>query len=212
MLKDNDLIKQIFLKTVHQYASDNSLTAKLWFEIEQAYSGKNRHYHTLKHLENLLNQLMECKDDIEDWHVIVLSICYHDIIYDVLKHDNEEKSALLAAERLTAIGLPVNKIEKCKVQILATKTHENNVEPDTNLFTDADLSILGRDWDVYEYYCMQVRREYSVYPDVIYKPGRKKVLQHFLKMERIFKTTYFFNRFEEQARLNLTHEMDELDN
>ncbi len=205
------MIKQEFSEIVHQYTSDNSLAEKLWLEIEKAYSNKNRHYHTLNHLENLLNQLTECKGGIEDWDTVIFAICYHDIVYDVLRHDNEEKSALLAAQRLSSIGVQADKIEKCKAQILATKTHEDSTDTDVNFFTDADLSILGQDRDVYEEYCRQVRREYSIYPDLIYKPGRKKVLQHFLKMERIFKTEHFFNKFEEQARRNLTHELDELD-
>jgi predicted metal-dependent HD superfamily phosphohydrolase len=49
-----------------------------------------------------------------------------------------------------------------------------------------------------------------VYPDVIYKPGRKKVLAHFLQMERIYKTGIFFTMFEKQARQNLQDELAEL--
>ena len=48
------------------------------------------------------------------------------------------------------------------------------------------------------------------YPDLLYKPGRKKVLQHFLSMERIFKTEQFFSRFEDKARKNLLQEFETL--
>ena len=61
------------------------------------------------------------------------------------------------------------------------------VENDINLFTDADLAILGAEPEIYKNYAAAIRQEYSVFPDPIYIPGRKKVLLHFLKMERLFK-------------------------
>jgi hypothetical protein len=33
--------------------------------------------------------------------------------------------------------------------------------------------------------------EYSIYPAFIYNPERKKVLNHFLLMDRIFKPAFF---------------------
>lgn len=204
------MLKQAFIQIVQQYTGNDQLPGKLWAEIEQKYSGKKRHYHTLAHLENLFTQLFACKDVIEDWDIIIFSLCYHDIVYNVLKHDNEEKSAVFAEARLKSIGVPSSKIENCTAQIIATKTHTISADPDTNLFTDADLSILGEPWTAYKTYCTQVRKEYVVYPDMLYKPGRKKVLQHFLQMERIYKTEYFFNKFEREARENLLTEIEEL--
>ena len=135
---------------------------------------------------------------------------YHDIVYDVLKKNNEERSALLAEKRLTVLQIPRKSIESCTRHILATKAHQTNEDPDTNFFTDADLSILGSDWDAYNTYRHQVRKEYSVYPDILYKPGRRKVLQHFLQMERIFKTDPFFDKYEGRAKFNLEKELIEL--
>jgi len=76
------------------------------------------------------------------------------------------------------------------------------------LFTDADLSILGAEWPIYHNYTDQIRQEYAIYPDFMYKPGRKKVLLHFLKMERIFKTDYFYITFEAQAIKNIKQELE----
>ena len=82
------------------------------------------------------------------------------------------------------------------------------LDTDTNLFTDADLAILGTDWNSYKKYYQQIRKEYSIYPDMIYNPGRKKVLHHFLHMERIYKTVWFYNRYEQQAIINLEKELN----
>lgn len=81
-----------------------------------------------------------------------------------------------------------------------------NDDKEINLFTDADLSILGSVQSVYVNYAKQVRQEYSIYPDFMYRPGRQKVLNHFLQMKKIFKTDVFFNKYEAQARINLQHE------
>jgi predicted metal-dependent HD superfamily phosphohydrolase len=55
-----------------------------------------------------------------------------------------------------------------------------------------------------------IRKEYNFYPDFMYKPGRQKVLQHFIQMPRIYKTDYFHDRYEEKARDNLHVELKEL--
>jgi predicted metal-dependent HD superfamily phosphohydrolase len=90
--------------------------------------------------------------------------------------------------------------------ILATKEHQRS-DDETNLFTDADLSVLGADRETYLLYVQQIRAEYSIYPDILYNPGRKKVLEHFLNMENIFKTNEFRTKYESAARKNLEAEI-----
>ncbi|RKS25224.1 putative metal-dependent HD superfamily phosphohydrolase [Flavobacterium endophyticum] len=200
------MLQQNFNSLFQKYNQDISLQVKLWLEIKKNHSSKKRHYHNLSHLENLFEELIPIKQEFEDWDTIQFSIYYHDIVYKTTRSDNEEKSAQLAVERLEQISYPEDKIQKCKRQILATKLHAV-ADPDTNLFTDADLSILGKSWEVYATYYQQIRKEYSIYPDFMYTNGRKKALQHFLDMEYIFKTSYFQNKYESQARRNLEKEL-----
>jgi len=199
-------LKETFFRLLADYTKQKSLVEQLWDEIESAYSGHNRHYHNLQHLDHLLKQLIEVKSKIKNWNTILFSLYYHDIAYDVLKSDNEEASALLSEKRMMQVGVPAEVIEKCKSQILATKSHINNADEDTNYFTDADLSILGHKPEAYYEYFKNIRKEYSIYPDTIYNEGRQKVLQHFLAMERIFKTDFFYTKFEKQAKENLQAE------
>ncbi len=203
------LLKDTFTALIQPY-SNGAVVELCWLEIEKAYSGKKRHYHNLTHLEQLWQQLLPLKAEITDWDTLLFSLFYHDIVYNVRHQDNEEKSAELAKQRLQALSYPPTKTDKCVAQILATKSHALSPDLDTNLFTDADLAILGQDWPTYHRYTQQVRREYSIYPDLLYKPGRKKVLQHFLNMERIFKTAHFFDLYEKVARANLSREIGEL--
>ncbi|MBX2924155.1 MAG: hypothetical protein KF746_18285 [Chitinophagaceae bacterium] len=202
------MLKGTFIKLLSNYTDNNGLVNELWAEIEKNYSGRKRHYHTLQHLDNLLVQLTEVKGEIENWETVLFTLYYHDIIYSSLRFDNEEKSAELAEKRMKRISVPHNTIQLCKEQVLATKSHNTSADDDTNYFTDADLSVLGQDWETYSWYYKNVRKEYSIYPDFVYNPGRKKVLNHFLSMDRIFKTAFFYKRFEIQARQNLQKEIE----
>ena len=202
------MLKEIFIELLTKYTDNERVKNELWTEIEKNYSRKKRHYHTLQHLDNLLSQLTEVKNEIQNWETTLFTLFYHDIIYNSIKSDNEEKSAELAEKRMKQISVSKDKIEICKKQILASKSHIKSIDSDTNYFTDVDLSILGQNWETYLLYCKNVRKEYSVYPDLVYNIGRKKVLNQFLKMENIFKTDYFFKNYNKQAKKNVQKEID----
>jgi predicted metal-dependent HD superfamily phosphohydrolase len=201
------MLQQLFTNTALTYTQNLTLVEECWQQIKKQYSAKGRYYHTLQHLQNMFAGLTMVKDILGDWDVLVFALFYHDVVYNPLKQDNEEKSAALAEKRLNEFGVPVTQIKACKQQILATKAHAAASDTDTNLFTDADLSILGQPDDVYKAYCRQIRQEYAIYPDIIYNPGRKKVLQHFLQMQNIYKTGIFYNLYEEKARENMKQEL-----
>jgi predicted metal-dependent HD superfamily phosphohydrolase len=94
--------------------------------------------------------------------------------------------------------------------IIATKKHLAGQGKETDLFLDADLAILGFPANYYEIYTKAIRKEFSMVPDLLYRPGRKKVLRHFLQMDSIFKTESFRDRFERQARINIENELKTL--
>jgi predicted metal-dependent HD superfamily phosphohydrolase len=201
-------LKATFTTLAGQYTGDQALISELWKEIALQYSAPGRHYHSLSHLENLLEQISAVRDAIEDRETVLFALYYHDVIYDALRSDNEEKSAELALVRLRQIGYPDDRAQRCERHILATKGHSVSDDNDTNLFTDADLSILGSAPEAYQAYSRQVRAEYAAYPDQIYAAGRRRVLERLLAMPRIFKSDFFFERFEAAARQNLTAEMN----
>jgi predicted metal-dependent HD superfamily phosphohydrolase len=201
-------LKDTFIELASNYIKDNTLTHKLWAKIEENHSKKGRHYHTLDHLKNLLLQLLPLKNDLKNWNTVLFSLFYHDIVYNPLSSNNEEESALFAEKCMKHLSVPIKDIELCKNQILATKSHAFSTDMDTNYFTDADLSILGQSHNTYLLYCQNVRAEYAVYPDLIYNAGRQKVLKHFLSMPRIYKTDYFYNIYEAQAKSNLQMEAE----
>lgn len=200
------MLQPIFTELAGRYTEEEVLILSLWNEIEKKYSGRKRYYHNLTHLQSMYDVLCDCKEEIQDWDIVLFSLFYHDIIYNVLRSDNEEKSAAMAVTKLRQLNVTGDRIDKCRQLILATKAHSAATDNDMQFFTDADLSILGRSPEVYEAYSKQVRREYAIYPDMVYKPGRKKVLEHFLGMERIYKTNWFHQQYESPARINMERE------
>lgn len=203
------MLKSIFINLVITYCN-NDTAQKLWAEVEKAYSYKKRYYHNLNHLEKVYTELKHCKIQIDDWDTVLFALFYHDIIYKATRNDNEEQSAELAEKRLKEINYPAEKTARCKQHILATKSHLPCSDNDTNLFTDADLAILGYPLKEYMAYSRQVRKEFSYYPNILYKPGRKKVLLHFLEMSYIYKTGFFQQKYEEPARENIRQELTKL--
>lgn len=197
-----------FEDLLRRHEGTEDLLASLWAEVEAAYSARGRHYHDMAHIEDLYVQLHGCNELIEDPDALLIAIVYHDLIIKVTRSDNELRSA----ERMRQVlfveaGLPEAMVTRAYDHILATRKHELSKDPDTNYFVDADLSILGRTRERYARYAAQVRKEYRRFPDLLYKPGRRKVLLHFLSAPNIYKTEWFKGRFEESAKENLEWEL-----
>ncbi|WP_269236981.1 HD domain-containing protein [Flavobacterium flavigenum] len=177
----------------------------LWFDLEKAYSGKSRHYHNLNHLKEMIELFDLYKSYIKNPDEILFSIFYHDYIYKASRKDNELKSAELALKVLAEN----NSLDKNLIfdAIYATQFHSHNSIEDINWLIDFDLKILAKDWDDYKIYCNQIRKEYKIYPDFMYKPGRAKALKHFLENGFIFQTEEFRGLYEEKARANIEKEI-----
>jgi len=176
-----------------------------WLNLENAYSKKSRHYHNLTHIKDMIICFETYSDKIQKPNEILFSIFYHDYIYKSSKKDNELKSAEFALSIL-----PQNISFDSQLvfdAICATQQHQHNDNEDINWLIDFDLKILARDWEEYKTYFEQIRKEYSIYPDFLYKPGRAKALKHFLENEFIFQTEEFRGLYEEKARTNIEKEI-----
>lgn len=190
-----------------------AVTERLYTEIEKCYSSADRHYHNLNHIYALLHMSDQFQHRLADKDVVDFAIFYHDIFYNALRKDNEEKSAGLAYTRLEELRIPQVKRESVKIFIEATKKHqleEVDNKNDLALFLDFDMAILAADWNEYVEYTRQIRKEYHLYPDMLYNPGRKKFLINCLNSKFIFHTSEFQNTCETQARQNMERELQSL--
>lgn len=204
------MLKSVYAILLKNFTNNTDLIHELWNEVEMAYSAPHRHYHNLHHINHLFDQLHEHATEIRDEETMAFSVFYHDIVYVPGNSDNEDKSAELAIEHMKKLKAPSRQIDKCVDQILATKNHTYDVDHDTNLFTDADLSILGMPTPKYDDYRLQIREEFVEIPYDRFATGRQKLLQKMLDKSAIYKTLSFREKLEAQARENMQHELLEL--
>ncbi|HEX6431937.1 MAG TPA: hypothetical protein VF008_29800 [Niastella sp.] len=211
-----DNIRVVWDQLTGKYSNNPALIDRFYREIERKYTSSRRHYHNLQHIQALLQFCETYAGQLQDRDVVAFSVFYHDIIYNVLRKDNEPRSARLAVKRLQALEVPAVKVKQVKIFIEATQTHTVSSDvtytTDLKLFLDFDMSILGAGWDAYEAYTRQVRREYRIYPDKLYYPGRQQFLQHCLQTAFIFQTPVFRELFEARARENMARELAEIEN
>ncbi len=202
------MLKERFLKLISKYSDDVQYNIECWEEIKKSYSSKYRHYHNLLHIENMLLELENVKSQIKNLDTILFAIYYHDLVYKTTKTDNEYQSAQVFEKRISKTSF--HNLRECKAQIESTKHHKHSADDDTNILLDLDLSILGKSPKEYQKYSENIRKEYRIYPDFLYRRGRTKVIKSMLESDSIFKINYFINKYENQARANLRSELQQL--
>ena len=184
-------------------------------DLVHAYGEAHRHYHTLDHIAALLTLLDRHGADVSDREALTLAILFHDVVYDPTRPDNEEASAAWATARLDGLGFPEAVRTKVARYVLATR-HGRPLdaadagEADLALLLDLDLSILAAPPGDYRAYALAIRREYAFVPDSLYRPGRRRVLEGFLRRERIYLTGRLRAAWEQAARANLAAEVAQL--
>lgn len=213
-IKEQDIrrLREQWRALLGEYSSDEDEINRLFESVARHYSEKGRFYHNLSHIKALLESSDSIKS-IRDLAAVRLAIWFHDVIYDTRKNDNEEQSAEMAAGFLDKLSVPTRTISAARDMILATKSHEADfLSQDAKVFLDLDLSILGASEEVYKAYSEAIRKEYAWVPGFLYRRGRKKILESFLRREAIFQTDEMAARLETQARHNIENELGELSN
>lgn len=199
-------LKDKYTALLQRIGFDAAMIEFKWSELAKAYSGKSRHYHNLDHLTDMVQSFDTYISELEHPDEVLFAIFYHDYVYSATKKENELKSALFAQKVLG----DNDKIDAQIVfdLIMATKAHQSTGTTDEQWMIDFDLKILGNDWENYWEYCQKIRKEYRIYPDVLYNPGRKKALQHFLEHTFIFQTNVFRTLYEDIAKDNIQMEIE----
>jgi predicted metal-dependent HD superfamily phosphohydrolase len=188
--------------------------AEKWLEVIKSNHGSpSRFYHNLSHLNNFLafgNYLGSANYDINQ----KLAILFHDIIYNPMAKDNEEKSAVLSAKFAYDVYAEY-RTQDVYNYILMTKHNSFSYDiakenKKVAYLLDGDIAILGAGEKDYEKYAISVREEY--YHGGVkaedYRKGRYKFLDNLLKLDRIFHTKKAHEAgFEARARINIKKEM-----
>ena len=185
--------------------------SKLHGELIARYSEPHRKYHTLQHLEECFEKFDAIRALAEHPAEIELALWFHDAIYNVKRRDNEKKSADWARASALAAGTPAEACSRVHALVMTTRHKAIPRGTDAEILVDVDLSILGAASERFDEYERQVREEYAWVPDFLYRRERKAILREFLSRPRIFSSTHFRGRYEQQARSNLKRSLDQLE-
>jgi predicted metal-dependent HD superfamily phosphohydrolase len=181
-------------------------------ELVARYREPHRAYHNLDHIGDCLEKLelarpMLRKDEAD---AVELALWWHDVVYDPKAGDNEERSAALFRDAAASHRLPRPLAEKVERLILLTKTHAPGPDPAEQAMIDIDLSILGAPPSRFAAYDEGIQREYAHVPEDVWRERRARVLGGFLARPRLFATALFHDRFDAQARENLSRALAQL--
>jgi predicted metal-dependent HD superfamily phosphohydrolase len=195
-----------------------------WSRLLSHYQEAHRYYHDFSHIEACFTWFDVVKEQLDDPLAVALAIWFHDVIYDVRRTDNEVKSAQYAVTALTNLAVSAQLVQqvyelvlltqhssqpnrKIKIQsgkFLSKTTNIVRVSlNDQALFLDIDLTILGQSNAIYAHYENAIRSEYQHVPLWLYKRARKRLLKRFLRQPIIYYSSYFKEKFEQQARVNI---------
>jgi predicted metal-dependent HD superfamily phosphohydrolase len=182
-----------------------------WYErLVDLYSQPHRHYHNCQHIADCLHEFDLSRDISVAPLAVELAIWFHDAIYNPRAADNEEQSAELAKEFVTETGVG-KEVGSAVVQlVLATKHHDGSLHRDAVLMVDIDLGVFGQLPERFWEYEQDIRKEYEWVPERLFASKRAEILERFLSRDRIFHTEVFYNKYEAQARVNLTESVRRL--
>lgn len=179
-------------------------------ELVKAYSSPDRFYHTLAHVEDCLFIFDQTKSLAAYPEEMELALWFHDAVYDTRRNDNEQESAKWARATLDRLGIHNNIADRVSDFVLATRHTEEIANKDAQLMVDVDLSILGREADVFWRYEEDIRKEYAWVPEPTFQQKRIEILRSFLDRPSIYYHKEYQERFEQTARANLRQAITKL--
>ena len=145
-----------------------------WSKICLKYAEPWRHYHTLKHVLEMISAATEDHD-------LHLAAFFHDLVYVPSNTDNEEQS-VIEFQRFASDRASTDFVTSC---ITASKSHLKHLgeaSPRLRRFLELDLAILAAAPERYDEYAGQIRLEYTpaVYTADAFKSGRTSFLTSLL--------------------------------
>ncbi len=176
-------------------------------DLLRRWSEPHRRYHDTEHLATVQSIV----DELGGPAVVGLAAWYHDAVYDPRSADNEERSARLAVDALTALGVARSEVDEVARLVRLTAGHDP-ADGDVNgaRLCDADLAVLARPAEGYDRYAAAIREEYAHVPEDAFRAGRAAVLRHLLDLPALYRLPALRDRWEEPARANLRRELDAL--
>jgi len=152
-------------------------------EIEKRYSENHRFFHTIEHINFILDKIYKMYDNNEitnnEKDILVITDIFHDIIYQIGNVNNEKESA----DYLLSLSEKTEFIQTVYQIIIDTSTHEPTSKL-SKTFQDLDMSIISD--STYEEllkYEKQIYLENQKYGFSTYKRYRLSFLEDIINTE-----------------------------
>ncbi|WP_414529599.1 hypothetical protein [Nodularia chucula] len=126
-------------QTLQVFGVEQVASEQAFGDLVIAYSTGDRHYHTLKHINHVLDTIDTLQAYAQNLAAVQLAAWFHDVVYNTQAQDNEETSADYADKILSNLGIPSNTIATVNRLILNTKHHQAATE-------DHDSQVLPKNW------------------------------------------------------------------
>lgn len=172
-------------------------------QLLAAYHDPSRHAHGINHVLDCFASLKRWQSHARHFHELAIAIWYHDVLHDPQRHDNEARSARLAAEHLSAAGIHPDTVRRIRELVVSTRPGESLPNDDARLLHDIDRVVLASSSETFDRYERNVRYENSHIGDFIYRRKRIETLQTLLSKAQIYVTDYAHEELDAPARANL---------
>ena len=179
--------------------------------LVNAYSEPQRHYHNLAHIDHCLSIFDQCKALAANPDALEIAVWFHDVMFEPGKRDNEARSAELYAELST--GVHDNKFRRLVGRLIMATLHDGSSldDSDAGYMVDIDLSSFGLPWEEFQRDSQHLRQENAQLSDAEYYRKTREFQVCLLARPRFYVTDFFCQRYEQQARDNLTRYFEQLE-
>ena len=187
------------------------LTESTLDQLNDSYQKPQRFYHTIEHVCEVMSHYREI-EGLSLWPhpcEVYLAVLYHDAIYEYGTKDNEPRSAQVARDCVDAWYSDHEINADYMAHLIELTAHHSvltsrDVNEEEALFLDCDLAIIASPWPRFSEYQSQIEQEYTqVYCGLMYRTGRRRFLRTLEKAKRLFMSSHFHDRYDQQARANL---------
>src|SRR5438046_1502932 len=102
----NEVLRQEWHDLLRVWAVDPILAGRILEDVCGHYSEPGRFYHTLDHVQNMLETVDRLACHARNLNALKLAVWLHDVIYDSRAADNEERSADFAERLCEQLSVP----------------------------------------------------------------------------------------------------------
>ena len=203
-----DRFRSLWQRCLRDGATDDS--GAIHRQIVKGYGEPQRRYHTLAHVAHCLTQFDHCKSLARNPDALEIAVWFHDVIFEPGRPDNEALSARLYQD--LSAGIHANEMRQLIDRLIMATLHDGSSlgDADASYMVDIDLSSFGLDWDAFLLDSQNLREENPNLSDSDYYRKLRKFHSSLLARPRFFLSDFFYQRYEQQARDNVSRYLEQV--